>query len=340
MTDVTTWVERLWDGDPRGGRGVVSVVLLPLSAIFRIGVALRTFLFDTRLLRSHPPPIPVVSVGNLTVGGTGKTPVAAWLAGACLSRGVRPAVVLRGYGGDEVVLHERWTPGAHVVADADRRSALLRAVEAGAAVAILDDGFQHRRLERHLDLVLIAAEDPFPGRLLPAGRRREPVSALGRADLVIITRKSTPVGRSEALEGEIHASFPELDVARIHLRPYRMRTLADWMAGVTGMREAEGPFRVAAGVARPETVAAGVRALGHDVVSTIGFPDHHRYTRGEIHRLREGTYPLVVTEKDAVKIARFAPDARDIRVLEQEVVVEAGAGMLESVVDTLVGEAS
>jgi tetraacyldisaccharide 4'-kinase len=146
-------VEESWERD-----GALAKGLAPLSWIFGAGVALRNRLYDAGILGSQSLGLPAVSVGNLSVGGTGKTPMSAWVAERLLELGKRPAVLLRGYGGgDEVLVHARLVPGALRVADPDRVRGAARARAEGAEVLILDDAFQHRRAQRDLDLVLVAA---------------------------------------------------------------------------------------------------------------------------------------------------------------------------------------
>ena len=140
-------VERVWYGEGWSER-LARAVLAPAGWSYAAVVAARNALYDHGLLRSRPAAIPALSLGNLTVGGTGKTPIAAWAAARLATAGARPAVVLRGYGDDESLVHARLNPGLVVVTDADRVRGVARARELGADCAILDDGFQHRRIRR------------------------------------------------------------------------------------------------------------------------------------------------------------------------------------------------
>jgi len=332
------WVRRMWRGEGGVAGGVVSLLLLPLSSLYRLGTGLRGLAYGLGVARSHEAAIPVVSVGNLSVGGTGKTPLTRWVVAHLRAAGVAPAVVLRGYGADEVRLHERWAPEVPVVADADRVAAVARAVEVGAEVAVLDDGFQHRRLARDLDIVLLAAEEPFPGRVLPRGAYREAAAALDRADIVVVTRKRAGPEVADEVEAAVRRLGLARPVVRVQLRPARVRTLADWAAGATGAGEArpEGPIRVASGVGDPDSVVDAARALGMEVADRVDFGDHHDFTAEEVARLRAGPDPLVVTEKDAIKLQRWAVEATDVFVLEQEVVVERGGELLVRLLDAVV----
>ncbi len=160
-------VERMWARD-----GLGALVLSPLSWVFGAATGLRNVLFDHGVLDSQAVGVPVVSVGNLSVGGTGKTPVSAWVAAELQAAGARPAIVMRGYGDDERYVHARINPAVPVVTNPDRVAGAREAVAAGATMIVLDDAFQHRRVQRDLDLVLVAAEQGGAGRLLRAGPLR------------------------------------------------------------------------------------------------------------------------------------------------------------------------
>lgn len=212
-------VERIWFGDDRVAR-TARAALLPATWLFRGVTALRNTLYDRGMLASHAPVLPVLSLGNLSVGGTGKTPVAAWAAQRLRALGATPAIVLRGYGADEPLVHERLTPGVLVVADADRRSGVFTARGEGADCAVLDDAFQHRRLARTEDWVLVAAEQwSDRARVLPAGPLRETPAALARASVVVVTRKTAPREDARALAQALATRVPTGRWAVMHLAP-------------------------------------------------------------------------------------------------------------------------
>jgi tetraacyldisaccharide 4'-kinase len=329
----------MWRGQGGAAGAVLSTVLLPVSALYRLVVKVRALAYGLGLTSVRSPAIPVVSVGNVTVGGTGKTPVARWVVGALRGAGRRPAVVLRGYGTDEIRLHERWSPGVPVVADADRVAAVASAASAGADIAVVDDGFQHRRLGRQLDIVLLAAEERFPGPVLPRGPYREPAGAVDRADVVVVTRKSASEADAVAVERAVRDLGVRRPVVRVHLRPGRVRTMAVWCGEAGSADDArprpDGPFRVVCGVADPDSVVHAARAVGLEVADRVDFPDHHDFTVEEVARLRGGPYPLVITEKDAIKLGTHAPDAHDIVVIEQDLVFEQGEDVLRALLHDL-----
>lgn len=328
------WIRLMWRGQAGGAGRTLSILLLPLSAAFRLVLWTRDFAYGLGWARSHRAEIPVVSVGNLTVGGTGKTPLSRWVVERLRADGRSPAVVLRGYGSDEVALHRRWAPEVPVVAAADRIAGVATAVRNGAGVAVLDDAFQHRRLARDLDIVLLAAEEPFPGPVLPRGAYREPAAALERASVIIITRKRASVDQAAAVEDTLRRLGLRRPVVKVHLRPAQLRPLAAWASesleseSVDGAMP-EGPIRVASGVADPDTVVASVRTLGLQVADRRDFADHHDFTPADLAHIRDGARTIVVTEKDAIKLQQLAPEAQDIFVLEQEVIVEQGEEVLE-----------
>src|SRR5579862_8723326 len=203
----------LWRSDSFLAR-FARLALSPAALVYRGGVALRG-----TLVRSHDPALPSISVGNLTVGGTGKTPIAAWIVAELTSMGARPAVVLRGYaGGDEIDVHRRLNPDIPVIGNPDRVAGVAQAKEQGADIVVLDDAFQHRRIARLSDIVLISA-DAWNGevRLLPAGPWREPLSALGRASAIVITRKAVDESRADAVTRALGPTDVPIAIARLTL---------------------------------------------------------------------------------------------------------------------------
>jgi tetraacyldisaccharide 4'-kinase len=331
-------VQHVWGGaDPLSVS--VRLLLAPLSAAFGAVVAIRNRRFD-RGEGVLPTAVPALSVGNLTVGGTGKTPVASWCVRALAAAGARPGVVLRGYGDDEWRVHGVLTPGVPVVRNADRVAGAHEAQAAGADCVVLDDAFQHRRAARVVDLVLVSA-DAWTGacRLLPAGPFREPLAALRRASVVVITRKVASDARVAAVRCAISAAAPSVPIAELGLE-------AD------GLRSA-GELGAVGGSARPLTALAGRRVLA---VSAIGdpaafearlratgaqveprrWPDHHAFTAAECAALASAAGPdteVVCTLKDAVKLAPHWPRAAvPLWYVSQSIVVRAGASALDGAV--------
>jgi len=333
--DHRSFVERLWYGDDGVAR-VARLALAPAAAAYRGVSSLRGALYDRGVLRSHELPIPAVSVGNLTVGGTGKTPVAAWVASELVSRGARASVVLRGYGDDEPAVHARLNPEAIVVANPDRVAGVELAAARGADVAVLDDAFQHRRARRAADIVLLSA-DLWPAhvRLLPAGPFREPLGALSRASLALVTRKAATPEAAAVVERAIGEAAPGLSVARAHLAPDALVDVRDGTR--TALAELRGRKVLAiCGVGDPAAFRAQLAAAGGDVV-VRAFPDHHPFSDAEIASLaaeargvtRAGGL-VVCTLKDAVKLSsRWPSGTAALSYVSQHVILESGHEALD-----------
>jgi len=325
-----------WSGGLGLGGAALSWLAAPPEAVFRTAVAARAFAYERGIARVHRAPLPVVSVGNLAVGGTGKTPVTAWVARRLQNMGVRPAVVLRGYGDDEVRLHRRWNPAAFVVGRHDRLVGAQEAASQGATVVVLDDGFQHRRLARDLDLTLIAAEQPFPRRLLPAGPFREGAGALRRSDLVAVTRRTAGDSRvGDTLEW-IARVAPERPRAVFSLTP-------DGWSDLWGVptETPKGAILAVAGVAHPHLFQQLVAEQSGAETELLAFPDHHAFEARDARRIERAARGrmVVVTEKDAVKLADLAPLLPATRVLSLAVRVEQGQDALTSALARIVEDA-
>jgi len=333
------FVERVWYGHDSVA-SVVRAALIPAERVFGGLVGARDILYDAGWLPAATTPIPVVSIGNLTVGGTGKTPMAAWIARGLSARGARPAVVLRGYGDDEPLVHRTLNPDIPVVVGADRVAAVGEAAERGADIAVLDDAFQHRRIQRLADLVLVSA-DRWTGevRLLPAGPWREPLDAVRRATLVVVTRKAASDERVADLHE--HLSRVARGVPRVSVRlapgdlvradaPGESRPLAS-IAGLTA--------RAILSIADPQSFIQQMQSAGVSIVPKI-FPDHHPFSPADVVHLAQELDAgeiVVCTLKDAVKLAPAWPRlAPPLWYVSQQVMVERGVGGLERVLDDLV----
>jgi len=340
MTDwASDLVDRVWYGGDRIA-SAARMILTPAERLFGGVVGARDILYDAGWLPSYETPIPAVSVGNLTVGGTGKTPIAAWIARGLLARDAHPAIVLRGYGGDETLVHKRLNPNIPVVANADRVAGVIEAERQGADVAVLDDAFQHRQVQRLADLVLISA-DRWTNEvcLLPAGPWREPLKSIRRATLVIVTRKSASNERVDVVHETLSHVAPA--IPRVSVR-FDLGELAD----ANGARDPM-PIEALAGksvhavlsIADPRAFVDQLEHQGAQVHPTI-LPDHHAFSPAEIEqiasKIRESEW-VVCTLKDAVKLAPHWPRlAPPLWYVSQHVMVERGVGGIERVLDDLV----
>lgn len=326
----------LWAGRGPGAR-LARVLLLPLSALYGAVMLLREALYRSGRRRVTPLPLPAVAVGNLTVGGAGKTPVAAWIAQWLLDAGAHPAILLRGYGGDEPLVHARLVPGALVQANPDRPRGAELARGAGADTLVLDDAYQTLAVGRDLNLALVAVEHlDYAPWLLPAGPWREGWGALGRADGIIVTRKHASPEAAAALADRIARRWPRTPVGIVHL------VLTGFSALRSGRPAPEGALAgrrvvAAAGVADPEAFAAQLREQA-GTVQLVAYQDHHAYDDADVATLLSagaGADYVVVTEKDAVKLRpRWPADAREPLVAALGVRWERGreavAGLLSS----------
>lgn len=287
------------------GSHPLSTVLLPLSGLFRLAVSARRFAYKAGMLRSHKLPVPVIVVGNITVGGTGKTPLVIWLVEALRAAGHHPGVVSRGYGGDariwprivdadsdpgavgdEPVLIARRTACPVAVAPQRVMAARTLIADYGCDVVVCDDGLQHYALERDAEIAVIDGERRLGnGRCLPAGPLRETAARLRAVDITVVN--------GEALSGECRMQLAGTTAQSLR-DPHVRRALAEWR-GAT----AHG----VAGIGNPGRFFAHLRGQGLNIVEHP-FPDHHRF-RAEDLRFADDL-PVIMTEKDAVKCRGFA----------------------------------
>ena len=321
-----TWRERIigWHErvalreEPGAGNAAARAGLGAAAAVFGAATGLRDVLYRTGLLPVARAEVPVISVGNLTLGGTGKTPLVEWLAARCLRAGRRTAVLSRGYGAvDDEVLDDDPELAAVVRLTGPSRARL--AAEAvrdyGARVLILDDGFQHRRLHRDLDIVCVDALRPFGnGRRIPRGILREPPSALRRAGVVVLTRvdQSGPEALNAlraTLRGRLADGVPVVET--VH-RPVALLPPAGEAARDPSWLRGREVFAFC-GIGNPAGFRRTLESLGAGIVRFRTFPDHHPYTPADMDRLRAESREylaeaMVTTEKDRRRIGAAADD--------------------------------
>ncbi len=327
--------QRIWNEDESIRRFSPTRAILHLaSLLYRLIVSLRNRLYDRQILKSVKLSRPVISVGNITVGGTGKTPCAIGLARMLQRLGYQPAVISRGYGGknpqpvnvvsdgkslllgareagDEPLLIARSVPGVPVLTGAERRLTGQAAIDNfGAQVLVCDDAFQHRRIFRDINIVLLDAQRPFGnGHLLPRGELRESVSGLRRADCIILTRAD----KTDSLHPDIvrAAGKTGLPVFRaLHRFKEMTRPSEDVSLSPSDLQGKK--VCAFCGIARPESFKAILGEAGADLLSFIDFPDHYAYSRSDLDVLKNhfqscGADYWITTEKDAMRIASY-PD--------------------------------
>ena len=329
------WVHALWNGEGVAARAARGA-LLPAELLFGAISAVRSSLYASGVLATHPTAVPALSVGNLTVGGTGKTPLAAYLAGRLRAMGATPAIVLRGYGEDEPLVHRTLNPDVPVVVSPDRVAGSAEARQRGCDVVVLDDAFQHRRASRVTDIVLISADGWHDTRqhLLPAGPWREPLSAARRASLAVITRKAAASDRAATIASTL-ARVAGIPAATVALEAGELREF-----GGDATRPAESllgqSVLAITGIGNPDAFHAQLRAHGATVDPAV-FRDHHRFTSADAATLaaRGARYDLVAcTLKDAVKLGPLWPGPSRLWYVSQRVSVEVGSDALDAVLKT------
>jgi tetraacyldisaccharide 4'-kinase len=312
---------------------LLRTLLWPLSLLYGVGVRLRTWLYAHGWLKQRRLNAPVISVGNLTVGGTGKTPMVIWLAEQLLADGKRVAVLSRGYRGkngtsDEIQLMKFRLQGRVSFGVGKNRHAEGRRLEAMQPVDVflLDDGFQHLQLARNLNILLMDASHPLGSEaLLPAGRLREPLSAMSRANLVVFTRSETEPGTREAI-----ARLHDYPVFAASTRLLGFRRFGSDSTLLTDREIGAGSFFAFCGLGNPNAFLRDLKNWGLAICGQMIFPDHHRYKEQEILQVQRaakqaGANALVTTEKDAQNLDGLRMEATPVYVCVIDFVVNPEA---------------
>ncbi len=339
------------DPAPGSAKRLAHGLLSALSVGYRSGVAVRNWLYDHGFKGMYRAGLPVVSVGNITTGGTGKTPLVAYLARWLWRHGIRPVVLSRGYGGgrdgklnDEGQVLKRLAPSAVQLQGRDRVALAQYAEEHFApAVLLLDDGFQHRRLHRDLDIVVVDATNPFGhGALLPRGLLREPATALRRADFVVLTRgEQVTTRRRFELRQQLSRLSGNKPLVEAAVEPL------GWVPAGGGphlaVAEVKQYRRVLAfcGIGNPRAFFQQLEEIGCRVVEKVVFPDHYRYGRADLTHLARLASDVsadcaVTTEKDLVKLPPRALGELPLYALRIELRLGSGAKLLHAALRQLV----
>lgn len=340
--------------------GAVRAGLSALSVPYRLACGIRMALYNNGLLACRELDAPVISVGNITAGGTGKTPLVVWTVRWLLRQGVRPAILSRGYGekarppkggttnggtanggdSDETLLYRRQAPGVPHVVDSNRYRGGLRAIaEHGAECLVLDDGFQHLALGRDLDVVAVDALAPFGyGRLLPRGLLREPLKGLRRADLIVLTR-CDQAAREQVREvvRQVRALGVACPIAESEHRPACIREHPGSGELELGWLLGRRVWAFSA-LGNPAAFVRSLQALGAEVLGHEAYRDHHWYQPEELEAIARraveaGAEAVVTTEKDAVKLGPFPEGAPPAFVLAVELAVTRGEEFLVRALD-------
>jgi len=315
---------KLVSGESRGLGAVLLRFILGIAAhVYRLITGVRNFLYSKGWLKIHRAEVPVISIGNITTGGTGKTPLVIRLCNFLRNSESKCAILTRGYKavenyGDEPAVLAESCPGVEVVVNPDRVAGAAVAISKfGANVLIMDDGFQHRRLGRDLDIVAIDSTVPFGfGKLLPAGLLREPIDSLKRADAAVITR-CNQVDEAELtqLEGKLRKVNPEMAIARSIHAPVCARFIDD---REISLEELKGKKIFAfCGIGNPDAFLNTVGGLGAEVIGSKVFDDHYHYTDQCLADIYEQAQRLnaelmLTTQKDWVSFPSSAmPNASE-----------------------------
>ena len=323
------WLKKFWDGEA-GLLGVLaSAVALPIELIYRVFVGIKNYGYDSGFIITKDPSIPVISVGNLAIGGTGKTPFSSWLVSNLNEIGVRPALITRGYGSDEVWLHRLWNPEALVIVDPHRSRGVDLATKRNADVAILDDAFQHRAVGRQLDIVLVAAEHGTRDALLPRGRLREAFRSLTRADAIVITRKTATRGDAERIARWLSDSISCV-FAQIVFEPSGWVNLDGSLASPPYGDD----LLAVTSIADPGVFRDMAAANTSSTVESFAFRDHHIFRENDVRAIlkKSNGRPIIITEKDAVKLKVFSYMLPNTYVLRLCMTWESGRDDLMGIV--------
>ena len=318
------------------------------SWAYGAGVRLRNRRYDSGATQPQHCGAAVISVGNLTTGGTGKTPVVAHLAQWFQARGAAVAIVSRGYGSgdqqynDEALELQSRLPGVPHVQNPNRVAAAREVVQRdGAEVVLMDDGFQHRRLHRDLDLVVIDATCPFGyGALLPRGLLREPVENLGRADLVLLSRcDAVEPQRLVEIEQRIRSVAPRMPIVRTEHRPAKLLVHPDRQEPLENLVEKS--VAVLSAIGNPAAFVETVQRCGAGVVASRFLPDHDPYRPETVRQIETWLRSLgdldrvLCTHKDLVKLRTDQLAGRPLAAVTIELALTSDSAPLDSALQSL-----
>jgi tetraacyldisaccharide 4'-kinase len=315
---------KLISGQTRGfGAALLCFFLGAAAKLYAVIIALRNLAYSKGWLKVHSAGAAVISVGNITVGGTGKTPLVIWICRFLQNKNIPCAVLTRGYKAratrtDEPAIIAKSCPNAKVIVNPDRVAGASEAVNKfGVKILIMDDGFQHRRLARNLDIVTIDATCPFGyGKMLPAGLLREPAVALKRADAVVIT-KCNEAGKDELaeLEKKLRLLNPDMTIARSMHRPVYAKSADGRKIKIDELKDKR--ILAFCGIANPNAFFNTVNELGCDIVGSKIYDDHYQYPDGCLADIYEQAANskadfVLTTQKDWTKITQLAPVKKNI----------------------------
>ena len=322
-------------------RGGLRFAEVPYCSI----VSVRNFLYDRQFLSAHRPSVPVISVGNLTLGGTGKSPMVAWLCRFFLERNIRPGLVSRGYGksthagNDEFMEMAHRFPTVPHLQNRNRAEAIQKLLQTEQVdLIILDDAFQHRRVERNIDLVLLDATAPFGfGHVFPRGTLREPLGGLRRTDIVLLTRSDLVVeAQRQKIRERVLTFNPNIiwgETVHIPTSLISAQSFAtEPIESITGQS-----VLAFCGIGNPSAFHKTLERCGVRVAKLIPFPDHYRYTSRDIDELVRmakelGADSILCTMKDLVKLDRLDFSEMPLRAISIEIKFTVGESAVSEAV--------
>lgn len=318
MTEIF-WRNLITSKNPSWGQKILRAVLRFISVFYRLAVALRNLLYDISIKRQTKVSAAVVSIGNITTGGTGKTPLVGWLCNYFTRQNIKTAVLTRGYKkkhdiADEPAMLAKAVPDAAIIVNPDRTAGAKKAInEYNAKLLVMDDGFQHRKLARDVNIVAIDATKPFGnGRILPAGLLREPIKSVKRADAVIITRanQNSPE-KIEEIKKRISEIKPEIIFATAVHKPMYIKLIKDQHLPLSEL--ADRKIFAFCGIGNPGAFFQTLSDMSLNIVGTKVYNDHHRYTTDDIAAIYEDArYKqaefVLTTHKDWIKTALLSVD--------------------------------
>ena len=322
--------------------GLIKILLLTVSCGYGFLITAHDFFYKRGLLRSHNASVQTISVGNITMGGTGKTPFVTMLSERLSKKGKKIGVLIRGYGEDEWKMLEEALRkyGAKVFVGRDRVKSAMEAEKALINIVILDDGFQHRRLKRDIDIVLIDSSNPFGNRhLFPRGVLRENISSLKRADLIVLTKSDKGGANLTALKKELKEIIADKKIINAYHNP---KGLTDIKTG--GAEELaflkEKKICLVSAICDASYFRYTAEKCGTQVNLEFVFPDHYAYKQRDLDKIfsecsAKGIDAVITTEKDAAKLKRLNLASLPCRILTLNVELEINEG--EKTLDDVLG---
>lgn len=335
-----------------GGHAVIKFFLWIMSLFYGLGIRLRAWLYKVKVLPSTKVDTPVISVGNITLGGVGKTPTVIYIAEKCKQMGKKPAILIRGYMqdklgvdfSDEANVLKEWLGDVPVLVGKNRIQNVCKHIEDNEVdVFVMDDGFQHQQLVRNLDIVAIDATNPFGnGDVLPRGILREPKSSLKRADLCMLTKCDLNEKRVAGLEGEIKDLAGDISVVKSKHAPQEFVNLkTNEIHDLSYGKQKE--VALLCSIGSPKGFQKTVENLDSKVVKRFFYIDHYVYTQDDVDRVQKacienGIKTVITTQKDAVKLYMFKDklsDELEFLILKIQVNVYEGEDILVERINSL-----